>query len=86
MFALKLCCISQEDEYVTLAAMHYCIQFGAAYTRDNMQQVVEECIADKLIESRGMAKWIDLISSAHLQVRWRLRLQLQVRAVQVTPV
>lgn len=61
----------QEDEYISLAAMHYHIQFGPAYDRDNMQKVVEECIADELIESRGTAKWIDLISSAHLQVRWR---------------
>lgn len=61
----------QEDEYISLAAMHYHIQFGPSYNRDNMQKVVEECIADELIESRGTAKWIDLISSAHLQVRWR---------------
>lgn len=72
MFALNLRCIPQEDEYISLAAMHYHIQFGPAYNRDNMQKVVEECVADELIESRGTAKWIDLISSAHLQVRWRL--------------
>ncbi|TWW72912.1 Unconventional myosin-VIIb [Takifugu flavidus] len=57
----------KEDEHISLAAMHYHIQFGPAYNRDNMQKVVEECIADELIESRGTAKWIDLISSAHLQ-------------------
>lgn len=68
MFVMKLCCLPQEDEYVTLAAMHYYIQFGPVYKRDDMQKAVEECIADELIESRGMAKWIDLVGSAHLQV------------------
>lgn len=68
MFVMKLCCLLQEDEYVTLAAMHYSIQFGPAYKTEDVQKAVEECIADELIESRGMAKWIDLIGSAHLQV------------------
>lgn len=71
MFALNLCCVPQEDEYISLAAMHYHIQIGPVYNRDNMQKVVEECISDELIESRGTAELIDLISSAHLQVRWR---------------
>lgn len=79
--------IPQADEYVSLAAMHYYIQFGPAYNRKDVQQVVEECITTELIKSRGMTKWIDLIGSAHLQVRCRfLTRQLQARAVQVTPV
>lgn len=66
--------------------MHYYIQFGPVYDTDDAQKVVEECIATELIERRGMTKWIDLISSAHLQVRWSpLRLQPQGGAAQLTP-
>lgn len=84
---MALCRITQADEYVSLAAMHYYIQFGPAYNRKDVQQVVEECITTELIKSRGMTKWIDLIGSTHLQVRCRfLTRQLQARAVQVTPV
>lgn len=72
---MEVCRIPQEDEYVRLAAMHYSIQFGPAYRREHMQQVVEECITTQLIESRGMTKWIDLIRSAHLQVRCRFLTQ-----------
>lgn len=61
-------CISQEDEYVHLAAKHYYIQFGSAYNKDDVQKVVEECIATQLIESKSMTNWIELISSAHLEV------------------
>lgn len=65
---LKMFCISQEDEYVNLAAKHYYIQFGSAYNKDDVQKVVEECIATQLIESKSMTNWIELISSAHLEV------------------
>uniref|UniRef100_A0A3Q3MPN1 Unconventional myosin-VIIa-like n=1 Tax=Mastacembelus armatus TaxID=205130 RepID=A0A3Q3MPN1_9TELE len=58
----------KEDDYVQLAAKHYYIQFGAAHSKDNIQKVVEECIATQRIESKSMTKWIELISSAHLQV------------------
>lgn len=61
-------CISQEDEYVQLAAQHYYIQFGSAYNKDNVQKVVEECIATTLIENKSMTKWVQLISAAHLKV------------------
>ncbi|XP_069020490.1 unconventional myosin-VIIa-like [Embiotoca jacksoni] len=57
----------KEDEYVQLAAKHYYIQYGAEYNKENVQKVVNECIATQLIESRSMTKWIQLISSAHLQ-------------------
>ncbi|XP_068459277.1 unconventional myosin-VIIb-like [Clinocottus analis] len=56
----------KEDEYVQLAAQHYYIKFGSAYNKDNVQRVVEECIATTLIESKSMTKWIQLISAAHL--------------------
>lgn len=69
MFVMELCRVPQEDEYVSLAAKHYYIQFGPAYNREDVQQVVEECISTRLTESRGKTKWIDLVSSAHLQVR-----------------
>lgn len=64
-----MCCISQEDEYVELAAKHYYIKFGSAYNKDNVQKVVEECITTPLIENKSMTKWIQLISAAHLQVQ-----------------
>uniref|UniRef100_A0A3Q1HJF5 Myosin VIIBb n=1 Tax=Anabas testudineus TaxID=64144 RepID=A0A3Q1HJF5_ANATE len=59
----------KEDEYVHLAAKHYYIQFGSAYNKENAQKVVEECITTTLIESKSMTRWIELISSAHLQVQ-----------------
>ncbi|XP_061746210.1 unconventional myosin-VIIb-like isoform X2 [Nerophis ophidion] len=57
----------KEDEYIHLAAKHYYIQFGSAYSKENMQKVVEDCIATHLIENKSMGKWIQLISTAHLQ-------------------
>lgn len=63
-----MCCISQEDEYVHLAAQHYYIQFGSADNRDNVQKVVEDCIATPLIENKSMTRWMQLISSAHVEV------------------
>ncbi|XP_028284277.1 unconventional myosin-VIIa-like isoform X2 [Parambassis ranga] len=57
----------KEDEYVQLAAKHYYIQFGSENNRQNIQKVVEECIATTLIESKSMTKWIQLISDALLK-------------------
>lgn len=57
----------KEDEYVQLAEKHYYIQFGSAYDRENVRKVVEECITTALIENKSMSKWIQLISTAHLQ-------------------
>ncbi|XP_042338431.1 unconventional myosin-VIIb-like, partial [Plectropomus leopardus] len=57
----------KEDGYVQLAAKHYYIKFGSTYNKDNIQKVVEECIATPLIENKSMTKWIQLISAAHLQ-------------------
>ncbi|XP_018532939.1 unconventional myosin-VIIa isoform X2 [Lates calcarifer] len=54
----------KEDGYVQLAAMHYYIQFGSTNSRENIQKVVEECIATQLIENKSMTKWIQLINSA----------------------
>lgn len=71
-------CISQEDEYVQLAAKHYYIEFGTVYNKDNVQKVVEDCIATPLIENKSMTKWIQLISAAHLQVK---RMQSNKRSI-----
>lgn len=68
MFATELCGIPQEDELVSLAAMHYYVQFGPAYNRGDVRRAVEECIADELIEGTGVTRWIDLVGSAHFQV------------------
>uniref|UniRef100_A0A3Q2YWP2 Unconventional myosin-VIIa-like n=1 Tax=Hippocampus comes TaxID=109280 RepID=A0A3Q2YWP2_HIPCM len=57
----------KEDEYIQLATKHYYIQFGSTYSKENVQRVVEDCIAIPLIENKSMAKWIQLISSAYLQ-------------------
>ncbi|XP_039999659.1 unconventional myosin-VIIa-like, partial [Xiphias gladius] len=57
----------KEDEYVHLVAQHYYIKFGSTYSKENVQSVVEECITTPLIENKSMTKWIQLISSAHLQ-------------------
>ncbi|XP_041658240.1 unconventional myosin-VIIa-like [Cheilinus undulatus] len=57
----------KEDEYIQMAAQHYYIRFGSIFNKDNMQKVVTECIATPLIENKSMAKWVQLISAAHLQ-------------------
>ncbi|KAI3375240.1 hypothetical protein L3Q82_021746, partial [Scortum barcoo] len=57
----------KEDDYVQLAAQHYYIQFGSAHSKDNVQKVVEDCITTTLIESKSFTKWVQLISTAHLQ-------------------
>ncbi|XP_029380560.1 unconventional myosin-VIIb-like, partial [Echeneis naucrates] len=57
----------KEDEYVQLAMKHYYIRFGSAYSKENVQKVVEECITTQLIESKSMTKWIQLISAVFLQ-------------------
>ncbi|KAK1879385.1 Unconventional myosin-VIIb [Dissostichus eleginoides] len=57
----------KEDEYVQMAAQHYYIKFGSAYSRENVQKVVGECIETTLIESKSMSKWIQLISAVILQ-------------------
>uniref|UniRef100_A0AAQ5YJ67 Myosin VIIBb n=1 Tax=Amphiprion ocellaris TaxID=80972 RepID=A0AAQ5YJ67_AMPOC len=63
----------KEDECIQLAAMHYYIQFGSEYDRENVQSVVEECIPTHLIENKSMTKWIQLISSPLLQVKDKRR-------------
>ncbi|KAM4604686.1 unconventional myosin-VIIa-like [Polymixia lowei] len=57
----------KEDEYVELAANHYHVRFRSTNTTENTQKVVDECINTSLIEARSQAKWVQLISSAHLQ-------------------
>ncbi|KAM3866070.1 unconventional myosin-VIIb-like [Diretmus argenteus] len=57
----------KEDEYVQLAAKQYYIQFGSASSQENVQKVVKECIPTSLIETKSLAKWTQLIKSAHLQ-------------------
>nr|XP_061795835.1 unconventional myosin-VIIa-like [Nerophis lumbriciformis] len=57
----------KDDEYVQLAAKHYYIRFGSAYSKENVRKAVEDCITIPLIENKSMAKWIQLISTAYLQ-------------------
>uniref|UniRef100_A0A8D3ALB0 Myosin VIIBb n=1 Tax=Scophthalmus maximus TaxID=52904 RepID=A0A8D3ALB0_SCOMX len=57
----------KEDDYVQLAVKHYYTQFGSACSKENVRRVVEQCIATTLIENKSMARWIQLISSAHSQ-------------------
>uniref|UniRef100_A0AAQ5X3P7 Myosin VIIBb n=1 Tax=Amphiprion ocellaris TaxID=80972 RepID=A0AAQ5X3P7_AMPOC len=68
----------KEDECIQLAAMHYYIQFGSEYDRENVQSVVEECIPTHLIENKSMTKWIQLISSPLLQTQGRERVKGQL--------
>uniref|UniRef100_A0A3P8U3G5 Myosin VIIBb n=1 Tax=Amphiprion percula TaxID=161767 RepID=A0A3P8U3G5_AMPPE len=68
----------KEDECIQLAAMHYYIQFGSEYDRENVQSVVEQCIPTHLIENKSMTKWIQLISSPLLQTQGRERVKGQL--------
>ncbi|XP_013858260.1 unconventional myosin-VIIa [Austrofundulus limnaeus] len=54
----------KEDEYIKLAAMHYYIQFGSELNKDNVRQVVLDCITTTRIENKSLTKWIELITSA----------------------
>lgn len=63
-----MCYIFHKDEYVQLAAKHYYIQFSLANNRSDAQKVVEECVPIHLIEDKSMSEWIQLVSTAHLEV------------------
>lgn len=64
--------MSQEDEYVQLAAKHYFVQFGSQEpARERVQRVVQECITTTRIESRSMTMWIDLITAELSKVKDR---------------
>ncbi|XP_038134791.1 unconventional myosin-VIIa-like [Cyprinodon tularosa] len=54
----------KEDEFVQLAAKHYFVCFGSEEpTRDNVREVVQECIPTTQIEQRSMTRWIQLITA-----------------------
>uniref|UniRef100_A0A3Q2DEB6 Myosin VIIBb n=1 Tax=Cyprinodon variegatus TaxID=28743 RepID=A0A3Q2DEB6_CYPVA len=54
----------KEDEFVQLAAKHYFVCFGSQEpTRDNVREVVQECIPTTQIEQRSMTRWIQLITA-----------------------
>lgn len=66
---IKIYCISQDNDYVHLGAQNYYIQFGSACNKDNVGKVVEECISTTLLEKKSKTKWIELINTAHMEVK-----------------
>ncbi|XP_072219091.1 unconventional myosin-VIIb-like [Leuresthes tenuis] len=52
----------KEDDYVQLAAMHHYIQYGRGHNKENVREVVQECITTTLIENKSMTNWIQLIT------------------------
>ena len=65
----QLICVSQEDDYVQLAAMHHYIQHGPGHNKENVREVVQECITTTLIENKSMTNWIQLITKALTEVK-----------------
>lgn len=60
--------LTQEDDYVQLAAKHLYIQHGADSSPENLKEAVKECINASLLKARSEAKWVQMVSTAHAQV------------------
>uniref|UniRef100_A0AAQ5YI30 Uncharacterized protein n=1 Tax=Amphiprion ocellaris TaxID=80972 RepID=A0AAQ5YI30_AMPOC len=59
----------KEDDMVQLAAKHLYIQHGSDSHPDNVREAVQDCINNRLLEARSEAKWTQMISTAHAQVK-----------------
>uniref|UniRef100_A0A671UPN5 Myosin VIIB n=1 Tax=Sparus aurata TaxID=8175 RepID=A0A671UPN5_SPAAU len=59
----------KEDDYVQLAAKHLYIQHGSGSSPEHVKEVVQECINTSLLESKSEAKWVQMVSTAHAEVR-----------------
>ncbi|KAI7807246.1 putative unconventional myosin-VIIb-like, partial [Triplophysa rosa] len=57
----------KEEDYVELAAKHFYVQYGSDSSMENAKTVVQECINSKLLEAKSEAKWVQMVSTSHVQ-------------------
>lgn len=60
--------LTQEDDYVQLAAKHLYIQHGTGSSPENVKEAVKDCINASLLKARSEATWVQMVSTAHAQV------------------
>lgn len=60
--------LSQEDDFVQLAAKHLYVQHGSDSSPENVKEAVQECINSSLLEAKSEAKWAQMVSTAHAEV------------------
>lgn len=60
--------MSQEDDFIQIAAKHLYIQHGSDSRPENVKEAVQECINNSLLEAKSEAKWVQMVSTAHAQV------------------
>lgn len=60
--------LTQEDDYVQLAAKHLYVQHGADSSPENVKEAVKDCISASLLRARSEAKWVEMVSTAHAEV------------------
>lgn len=44
------------------------MQYGSDSSIENAKTVVQECINSKLLEAKSEAKWVQMVSTSHVQV------------------
>ncbi|XP_036376709.1 unconventional myosin-VIIa [Megalops cyprinoides] len=57
----------KEDDIVDLAAKHFYVQYGSDSGGENAKNVVQDCIKTSLLEAKSEAKWVQMVSTAHLE-------------------
>uniref|UniRef100_A0A3P8ZN71 Uncharacterized protein n=1 Tax=Esox lucius TaxID=8010 RepID=A0A3P8ZN71_ESOLU len=59
----------KEEEIVQLAAKHFYVQYGPDSGESNAKAVVQDCISPSLLEAKSQDQWMQMVSTAHAQVR-----------------
>lgn len=59
----------QEVDFVNLAVQHFYVQYGSDSGEENAKNVVQACINSSLLEAKSEEKWVQMVSTAHLEVR-----------------
>ncbi|KAJ8279441.1 hypothetical protein COCON_G00065070, partial [Conger conger] len=57
----------KEDDLVDLAIKHFYVQYGSDSGDENAKNVVQACINSSLLESKSEEKWMQMVSTAHLE-------------------
>ncbi|XP_066565263.1 unconventional myosin-VIIa [Amia ocellicauda] len=57
----------KEDDMVELATKYFYLQYGSDNGGDNAKKVVQDCISNSLMASKSEAKWVQMVSAAHLK-------------------
>uniref|UniRef100_A0A3Q2Y1Q6 Unconventional myosin-VIIa-like n=1 Tax=Hippocampus comes TaxID=109280 RepID=A0A3Q2Y1Q6_HIPCM len=61
--------MEKEEDLVHLAAKHLYIQHGSDNGSEAVREAVQACISNPLLEAKSEGKWVQMISTAHAQVK-----------------